>query len=108
MKQFDVFYLFSAAKKGFKLGTIICFGIFVFIRLIFWNYEFTFLEEVSNVLQIGIIGGLMFAGAVIIFLLAEMAIVNLDSQKVYLAIMPKMKRVFLPLLLLFQDALKYF
>ena len=81
MKQAQKFFL-QAAFKSFIFGAVTCLCFYTFIRLIFWDFQFSISEELTNLFKIVTGGGLMFTAAAILFLLAERLVAHFSLVKV--------------------------
>ncbi len=68
-------------KKGLILGAIASLAVYGCIRLLFFGYDFTLVEEVTNIFKIVLTGGLLTGCSVISFLLVESTIIYGRSKK---------------------------
>ena len=64
-------YILKVAAKSFVVGAVICLCFYTVIRVMFWDFQFSFAEEARNLFTIVSRGGLMFAGAAVIYILFE-------------------------------------
>lgn len=67
-------YILKVAAKSFIVGAVICLCFYTVIRVMFWDFQFSFSEEMSNLFTIVSRGGLMFTAAAVIYVLAEKAV----------------------------------
>ncbi|MCP9752577.1 hypothetical protein [Ferruginibacter sp. HRS2-29] len=66
-------YILRVAAKSFIVGAVICLCFYTVIRVMFWDFQFSFSEELSNLFIIVSRGGLMFTAAAVVYVLAEKA-----------------------------------
>jgi len=66
-------YIFKVAAKSFIVGAVICLCFYTVIRVMFWDFQFSFSEEINNLFTIVCRGGLMFSAAAVVYILVEKA-----------------------------------
>ena len=81
MKQQCLPFL-HGAKKGFIAGSLASFAIYACIRLLFYGFDFSAMEEICLFLKTTATGGAIVGMAVVIFLLIEKVIFHICSLKI--------------------------
>jgi hypothetical protein len=73
--------MIRASKLGLVMGAALSAGIFFVVRLIFWGFDFSWMEEIVNFVKITSIGGCMLSAAFVGFLFIENGIILAGSVK---------------------------
>lgn len=95
MKQSQLQKLTGAFKQGFYAGTVLSFMVYVFARILFYEFTFTAWEEISNFFLIIVTGGLIVGAVVIAFLLMEMVLTYLSTVSISLPALSLKRRTYI-------------
>ena len=87
MKQQFLRKLVRAFRVGSLVGAMLSFCVYVFARVLFYEFSFTSKEEVINFFTIIITGGLLVSLALVVFLLLETVLNYFMTLKISFPVM---------------------